>query len=51
MGTLLFKANYSYKPKILLILWQVIKINKIVKERAEIFINLYKNLYKTAKLV
>jgi len=29
----------------------VIKINKIVKERAEIFINLYKNLYKTAKLV
>jgi len=27
------------------------KISKIAKERAEIFINLYKNLYKTAKLV
>jgi len=29
----------------------VIKINKIAKERAKIFINLYKNLYKIAKLV
>jgi len=29
----------------------VIKISKIVKERVETFINLYKNLYKTAKLV
>jgi len=27
------------------------KINKTVKERAETLINLYKNLYKTAKLV
>jgi len=36
---------------ILLILWQVIKINKIVKERVETFINLYKNLYKAVKLV
>jgi len=51
MGTSLFKANYSYKPIILLILWQVIKISKIVKERAEILINLYKNLYKAAKLI
>jgi len=29
----------------------VIKISKIAKERVEIFINLYKNLYKTVKLV
>jgi len=29
----------------------VIKISKTAKERIEIFINLYKNLYKTAKLV
>jgi len=29
----------------------VIKTSKTAKERAEIFINLYKNLYKTAKLV
>jgi len=29
----------------------VIKISKTVKERVEIFINLYKNLYKTAKLI
>jgi len=29
----------------------VTKISKTAKERVEIFINLYKNLYKTAKLV
>jgi len=29
----------------------VIKISKTAKERAETLINLYKNLYKTAKLV
>jgi len=29
----------------------VIKISKIAKERVEEFINLYKSLYKTAKLV
>jgi len=29
----------------------VIKISKIVKEKVEIFINLYKNLYKIIKLV
>jgi len=29
----------------------VIKISKIAKERVETFINLYKNLYKTVKLV
>jgi len=51
MGTLLFKANYSYKPIILLILQQVIKISKTAKERAKTLINLYKNLYKIVKLV
>jgi len=51
MGTLLFKANYGYKLIILLTLRQVIKISQIAKERVEILINLYKNLYKTVKLV
>jgi len=51
MGTSLFKANYGYKPIILLILWQATKTSKTAKERAETLINLYKNLYKTAKLV
>jgi len=35
----------------LLILQQVTKISKTAKEKVEILINLYKNLYKTAKLV
>jgi len=51
MGTSPFKANYSYELIILLILWQVIKISKTAKERVEILINLYKNLYKIAKLI
>jgi len=51
MGTSPFKANYGYKLTILLTLWQAIKISKIAKERVEEFINLYKNLYKIAKLV
>jgi len=51
MGTSPFKANYSYKPIILLTLRQAIKISKTAKERAETLINLYKNLYKTAKIV
>jgi len=51
MGTLLFKANYGYKLIISLIPQQVIKISKTAKERVEIFINLYKNLYKIVKLV
>jgi len=51
MGTLLFKANYGYKLTISLILWQAIKISETAKERAEILINLYKNLYKIAKLI
>jgi len=51
MGTSLFKANYSYEPMILLIPQQAIKTSETVKERVEILINLYKNLYKTAKLI
>jgi parvulin-like peptidyl-prolyl isomerase len=39
-----FKTNYGYKLKKLLSLRQVKKSSKIVKERVEIFINLYKNL-------
>ena len=48
---LLFKTNYSYKLKILLTPRQAKKINKIVKERIKKFIQLYRNLYKLAKLV
>ena len=51
MGILLFKANYGYKLIILLTLWQVMKTSETAKERVEIFMNLYKNFYKTAKLV
>ena len=35
LGILPFKANYSSKPKILLILRQTNKISKLVKERME----------------
>jgi predicted solute-binding protein len=44
MGTLPFKANYSYKLKISLSPKQVKKSNKTAKERVKTFINLYKNL-------
>jgi hypothetical protein len=44
IGILLFKVNYGYKLKILLLLKQVKKSSKTAKERVEIFINLYKNL-------
>ena len=44
LGILLFKVNYSYKLKILLILKQVKKTSKTAKERI-------KNLYKLAKLI
>ena len=47
----LFKVNYSYKPKILLIPQQVKKTSKTVKERMEKLIQLYQNLYKSVKLV
>ena len=33
LGTLLFKTNYGYKLKILLILQQAKKMSKTVKER------------------
>ena len=47
----LFKTNYGYKLKILLIPKQAKKISEIVKERMEKFIQLYQNLYKLVKLV
>ena len=46
-----FKANYSYKLKILLILKQAKKTSKIAKEKIKKLIQLYRNLYKSAKLV
>ena len=48
---LLFKINYGYKPKTLFILRQAKKINKTAKERIEKLIQLYRNLYKSVKLV
>jgi hypothetical protein len=44
MGISLFKINYGYKLKILLSPKQAKKNSKIVKERVETLINLYKNL-------
>jgi hypothetical protein len=44
MGISLFKVNYGYELKILLLLKQIKKSSKTVKERVETFINLYKNL-------
>ena len=46
-----FKINYSYKPKILLTPQQAKKMSKTAKERMEKLIQLYKNLYKSVKLV
>ena len=40
---LLFKANYRYKPRILLSLQQVKKSSKTVKEKIETLINLYRD--------
>ena len=40
---LLFKANYRYKLRTLLLLYYVKKSNKTVKERVKTFINLYKD--------
>ena len=51
MGILLFKANYGYKLKISLSLQQAKKSNKIAKERVKTFINLYKDLQESAKIV
>ena len=47
----LFKANYSYKLKILFTLRQAKKISKTVKERMEKLIQLYQNLHESVKLV
>ena len=47
----LFKVNYSYKLKTLLLLRQVKKSSKIVKEKVETLIYLYKELKKVVKLV
>jgi hypothetical protein len=44
MGILLFKANYGYELKILLLPKQVKKSSKTAKKRVETLINLYKNL-------
>ena len=48
---LLFKANYGYKLKILLIPKQAKKISKTAKKRMEKLIQLYRNLHKLVKLV
>ena len=48
---LLFKVNYSYKLKILLLLRQVKKSSKTAKERVKTLINLYKDLQELAKIV
>ena len=48
---LLFKANYSYKLKTLLLPKQVKKSSKTAKERVETLIHLYKELRKSVKLV
>ena len=46
-----FKINYSYKLKILLTPRQAKKTSETVKERMEKLIQLYRNLYKSVKLV
>ena len=48
---LLFKTNYGYKLKILLLPQQAKKSSKIAKERVETFMNLYKDLQELAKIV
>ena len=40
----LFKANYRYKLRTLLLPHQVKKSSKMAKEKIETFINLYKDL-------
>jgi hypothetical protein len=44
MGTLPFKVNYGYKPKISLSLKQVKKSSETAKKKIKTLINLYKNL-------
>ena len=51
IGMLLFKANYGYKLKILLLLQQAKKSSEIAKKRVKTFINLYKDFQESAKVV
>ena len=51
MGMSLFKANYGYKLKILLLPQQVKKSSKTAKERVKTLINLYKDLQELVKIV
>ena len=46
-----FKANYGYELKTLLMPRQAKKTSETAKERMEKLIQLYRNLYKSAKLV
>ena len=48
---LLFKVNYGYKLRILLILRQAKKTSTDAKERIEEIMELYKNLRNMAKMV
>ena len=48
---LLFKVNYGYKLKTLLSLQQAKKSSETVKERVKTFINFYKDLQESAKIV
>ena len=47
----LFKINYGYKPKTLLLPRQAKKSSKIAKEKVKTFINLYGDFKKLIKLV
>jgi len=47
----LFKINYGYALRTLLLLKQAKKLSKISKERAEKLITLYKELCESAKMV
>ena len=51
LKVLLFKANYSYKLKILLSPKQIKKSSKTTKERVKTLINLYKDFKESVKLV
>ena len=48
---LLFKVNYDYKLKILLLPKQIKKQKNSYKKKVKIFINLYKNFKELVKLV
>ena len=48
---LLFRANYRYKLRILLLPRQAKKSSKTAKEKIKIFINLYKDFKKLVKIV